>query len=167
MFFKSRRMKKLGNQNAYTMVELLITMVVAALVLNGVIMSLINSMILNEYNQEFSKAMNIARQKAEDVMTNKSNLDNVLNQTGTLSLATDGIAGLFRVDVRGVDNVTLTQAQLLNVRIAVCWQSRSGRIVGECLIDGSGVLRWKPYIENDPWAALSSPCIVETSVAQR
>lgn len=149
------------NKRAFTLVELLITIVVSALVINGVIMSLINSMVLNEYNQEFSIAMNIARAKIESIISRKANFSTITNEgvsplpPGILTVAADGINGLYRIDVTDIN------PQLKNVKVTVCWQARGNRIIGDCNPPpaGSSTLSWKaPY---------GSPCSIETAVAQR
>lgn len=153
------------NKRSFTLVELLITMVVSALVINGVIMSLINSMVLNEYNKEFSIAMNIARSKAEEQINKRTNFSTItsINNTTTppappLTLANDGLNGLYRVDVT---DVATSFSQLKNIKVAVCWKTRGGRIIGDCRdSNNDGVL--------DQWTgALSSPCSISTAIAQR
>jgi len=148
-----RKIQKAGfaGKDSFTLVELLITMVVAVLVLNGVIMSLVNSMVLNEYNQSFTYAMNISKAKIEEVLSRRSNFSGIVSTTGTLTAAANGIDGLYRIDVEDV-----VADELKNIKVAVCWKARGGKIIGDCALINS-VLQWQtPY---------SSPCMAETAVA--
>ena len=141
------------DKRSYTLVEVLITIVVSALVINSVVMSIVNSMVLNDYNQGFGIAMNIARAKTEEVISKKSNLSSIVNEDGPLTLAQDGINGRYRIDVTDV-----VANELKNVKIAVCWTAR-GRIVGDCAPAAvPGTLQW---------SGTNSPCTIETAVAQR
>ena len=147
------------NKRSFTLVELLITMVVSALVINGVIMSLINSMVLNEYNKEFSIAINIARSKVEEQINKRTNFSTIISiPLGTLTIANDGLNGLYRVEVT---DVATSFSQLKNDVVKVCWKTRSGRIIGDCQdSNNDGVL--------DKWTgAMSSPCSISTAIAQR
>lgn len=153
-------MKK-SNKRSFTLVELLITMVVSVVVISGVILSLVNTMVLNEYNQGFSVAMNIARAKLEDQLAQRSpsTWDNIVDvPSATLTKALDGIDGLYRIEVSnpviGGNPVT----DIKDITVSVCWKARAGRIIGDCEISG-GNLAWKsPY---------SSPCRLSTSIARR
>jgi len=134
----------------------MITIVVSALVLNGVIMSLVNSMVLNEYNQGFSIAMNFARAQIEGILSRRSDFSNIVSiPSGTLTVTANGINGLYRVDV-----IDVIPNQLKDVKVAVCWKARGGRIIGDCTSDNSGTLKWK---SPNP----SSPCMLETAIAAR
>lgn len=145
-------MAKGMDKRAFTLVELLITMVVAVIVISGVILSLINTMVLNEYNQEFSIAMNIARAQLEQQIANRSDFDNLISSTGTLTKSADGLDGLYRVDI------TNPYPDLRDISVAVCWKSRGGRIIGDCVSNG-GNLAWV--------SPNSSPCFLSTSLARR
>ena len=160
------------NKQSFTLVELLITMVVSALVINGVIMSLVNSMVLNEFNKGFSVAINIARAKTEEVIGKRSNFASIVFEDGPLSLTTDGIDGRYRIDVETVP-ATDPNSPLKNVRVSVCWRARGGRIIGECTVPAGSSLQWKslspaptsctPSTINKPY----SPCCIETAVSAR
>lgn len=146
------------NKRAFTMIELLITMVVSALVINGVIMSIVNSMVLNQYNQEFSIAMNIARAEIEESISQKSSFISIVNETGAssvLTLAANGLNGCKRKVVTDI-----VDGDLKNVSVYVCWTGRGGRQIGTC--DNPATLT-TPCDAASP----TSPCMLETAVARR
>ena len=170
-FFITAGKEKDRAKKAFTLVELLITIVVSALVLNGVIMSLVNSMVLNEYNQGFTFAMNIARSQTESVLSRRSNFSTIVsvpaagdpNKTKreVLTAATNGINGLYRIDVTDI-----IPNELKNVKISVCWRARGGRVVGPCrLVNNS--LTWDPNIQTiiADSSNKQNPCTIETAVA--
>lgn len=152
---------KQNSLTGFTLVELLITAVVAVLVIGGVFLSLINSMMLNEFNEKFSVAMNIARTKLEEQIAKKSgNFSGIVSDTDNgniLSAAADGIDGLYRIDVSDVSDVG---GELKGVQVTICWRQRAGRIIGDCQDDGAGALQWAG-------ANPSSPCILRTTIAKR
>ena len=146
---------------AFTLVELLIAIAVAALVISGVFMSLVNSMVLDSYNQNFTIAMNIARAKMEGVFNQRSDFANITSSTNNpLSLPTDRLDGNWRIDVTEVIG-TGQNSELKGIRVSVCWKERRGRIIGDCEDpNGDGVLTWKAGLNG-------SPCTIETSLAKR
>ena len=143
---------------AFTLVELLIAIAVAALVISGVFMSLINSMVLDSYNQNFTIAMNIARAEMEKIFNNRPEFDDeiISSPDNPLTLATNRLDGNFQVVVTDV-----IAGELKNIKISVCWKERGGRIIGDCVdSDGNGDLEWKAGLSG-------SPCSLETSIAKR
>ncbi len=154
--------RNLKGQRSFTLIELLITMVVSALVINGVIMSIVNSMVLNQYNQEFSIAMNIARAEIEESISQKTNFTGIVSESGAtseLTLANDGLRGCKR---KVVTNVVLNE--LRNVRVFVCWVGRGGRLIGNCVDLETQV---NPVCTTPLAALVQSPVMLETAVARR
>ncbi len=98
--------------------------------------------------------MNIARAKAEETLSQRSDFDNIVSTTGPLTILTNGIKGAYRVDITNV-----VSDELINIRVAVCWQGRGGRILGECEQEGDH-LKWQA-------GGTGSPCVLETAVANR
>ena len=151
----------------FTLAELLIAVAVAALVISGVFMSLVNSMVLDSYNQNFTIAMNVARAKMEDkVFKERSNftegiVSSVNGPGNVLTLANDGLVGNWRLDVTEVIG-SGENSELKSAGVAVCWKERGGRIIGDCENDPNapGTLRWKAGLSG-------SPCSFETSIAKR
>ena len=159
------------SSKAFTLIELLVAVAVAALVISGVFMSLVNSMVLDSYNQNFTIAMNIARAKLEGVFNQRSNFkDGIIDDVdddgnNTLTLASDRLTGNWRIDVAceipsgAPDNDA--NCELKNIKVSVCWKERGGRIIGDCEdADDDGDLEWRAGMNN-------SPCSLETSIARR
>ena len=142
-------------EQSFTLIELLITMVVSALVINGVIMSIVNSMVLNEYNQEFSIAMNIARAEIESAISQKTSFSSLTTVNRNLTLAADGLNGCVRRIVTSV-----VPGELANVQIFVCWRGRGNRQIGNCV-------RSSPQPPTCLAGTTTSPCTLETAVARR
>ena len=150
---------------AFTLVELLVTLVVAALVIGGVLVFLIHAIILDEYNEKFSIAMNVARAKIEEAISERGNFDDISNEGYALDLESDGIDGSYQRTVAPVAGFT---NKLKNIRVVICWRGRGGRVVGEDL-NLNGVLDSN---EKDPPVGngdeiLDSPCVLTTAIAKR
>ncbi|GEM_PF-2023481 len=156
------KIKRLLKCNAaFSLAEILITIVVTTLVIKGVSMSTVNAIVLNEYNRGFSIAMNVARLKLEETIAKRSDFDSIDSVKGSLTKASEGIDGLYRIDVKDA-----IPGRLKDISVSVCWSGRGKRIIGHCkdtnndgIVDG-----WK---ENPnppvPW----SPCIVSTAIVAR
>ncbi len=154
------RKSKRFRSKAFTLIELLIAIAVAALVISGVFMSLINSMVLDSYNQNFTVAMNIARAKLENVFNQRNGFANISSSSGILTANVNHLDGAWRIDVTDVQGAG-DDSELKNIKVAICWKDRRGRIIGDCRdSDGDGVLEWIP-------GQSDSPCSVETSIAKR
>ena len=157
--------KNFPSCKGFTLIELLFTMLISAIVIGGVFMSLISTLVLNEYTQGFSVAMNIARAQMEQVLANRGNFtgivtspvnpDSTLFTPGSspagwrLTQANNGINGLLGMEVTDLGD-------LKHVRIVVCWRGRAGKITGDCR-ESSGVLYWNTY---------NSPCTLETDISR-
>ena len=145
-------------KRSFTLIELLTVMVIAALVINGVIMSIVNSMVLNEYNQELTIAMNIARAEIEESISQKTSFSSIVSESGEssskLTLEAHGLDGCKRKYV-----TPIIADELVNVKVYVCWQGRGGRKIGNCANP--------PACTVPANNALQSPVVLETAVAQR
>ncbi|MFA5060362.1 MAG: hypothetical protein WC676_07030 [Candidatus Omnitrophota bacterium] len=155
------------NKKSFTIIELLITIVVAVLVVTGVLMSLINSMVLDEHTAQLSIGMNIARAKIEEVLSRRSDFDNIVSvpsgndQSGVkLTADGDGMVGAYRIIVRGVTGFA---SELKTVKVAVCWKGRGNRVVGDCRIVDDGTVEWISLADLNP----KSGCELETAIAKR
>lgn len=142
-------------RSSFTLIELLVTAFVATLVLGGVMVSLINGTALNEYSQELTMAMNIARAKLEsDVFAKRAAFSEIVTTTnGQLSLAADGLAGIYRIEVTDLFD------GLKTARISICWRSRGRKTIGDCREDTTDHFVWG--------ASYTSPCVIETAIARR
>ena len=148
-------------RKAFTLAELLVTMAIGILVLGGVLLSLIQSMILSEYNEKFAIAMNIARTKIESIYSIRSSnfgsiVDSADDASARLTVANDGIDGRYRIEVDDVPGIGGVAEELKEVKVKVCWKGRAGKIVGDC---NAALTSWIfPY---------SSPCTITAAVAKR
>ena len=146
-------------KKAFTLVELLVTMVIGILVLGGILLSLIKSMILSEYSEKFAIAMNIARAKIETIYSQRSSdYAGIISTDEALTLAADGLDGRCRVDV-----IEIPIAELKQIKVLVCWRGRGNAIVGDC---NSGLTAWDPAVTG-PAGEYNSPCEIEAAVARR
>ncbi len=167
-------------RRSFTLIELMITIVVGLLVLGGVSLSIFNSLVLNEYNEKFTTAMNFARKQLEQTIAKKSSFStiiSVLDTTCTSSstantLAAAGLDGNYRIEVNPVPVTGSVSAEIVDVRVVVCWKMRGGRIIGECTLDSNlipppsstcGQLKFNDINGNSKY---DSPCTLETAVAQ-
>ncbi len=127
---------------AFTLAELLVTTAVGVLLIGGVLFSMIRSMVLNEYNQNFSIAQNIAREKMEQVFSMRNDFTNICSDKGQLNTETDGLNGFFQVVVRNAletgkpiipqDCGSNNNTSLKDIEVDVCWVNRFGDPVGDC-----------------------------------
>ena len=107
-------------------------------------------------------AMSIARAKIEEQLANRANYSNIVSvPSGTLTLAQDGINGLYKIDVSNPVFSGTPVADLKDITVYVCWRARGGRIIGSCINSGNALI-WDPSV-NPP----SSPCKISTSIAHR
>lgn len=146
-------------KSAFSSIELLLTILMSVITINGVVISVINSMVLNEINQNYSVAINVARARMEQTIGQKSNFDSIVSSEGALTLNSDGITGRYRIDVTGPGGGAPTSIK--NIKVAVCWLNRGARVVGDCDKNPDGTLSWKNI--GDP----TSPCVLQTSIAKR
>ena len=154
------------NKKSFTLVEILITVLITTIVLSAVLALFVNDLALGQQNKEFSIAMNIARAKMEELINKRSDFVNIVStpEPGiALSAATDGIAGLYRIDVTDISygsNPVVT-GWLKQIKISVCWKSLGNRIIGQCK-NNAGL----PNGPLDQWyGAKSSPCSIETALS--
>ncbi len=144
------------NDKAVAFSELLIIGITSILVIAGVSMSLFNSMALDDYNKEFSVAMNIVKAKLEKTLARRADFFNITSDmTGKLTLATDGIKGAYRIDIADV-----IPDELKTITVSVCWQGRNSRIVGSCHEDSDGILQWNAQ------ALVNEPCSISAAIAR-
>ncbi len=147
-------------KNAFSSLELLLTIVISVIMINGIVISIINSMVLNELNQSYSIAINIARAKMEQTIGQKSNFDSITSSGGPLTRSSDGILGRYRIDAV-FDAPSIPASNIVNIHVAVCWQVR-GRFIGDCeIVATNNEIGWKVM------ANPTSPCALRTAIARR
>ena len=151
-----RRFFKKGAIAGFTLIEMLVTTFVSFLVIGSILVALVNSLVLDEYNEKFSIALNIARGKIEAALSDRVDFENIVSQEGVINDEATKIKGLWRQDVA---NVGLDD-HLKSVEVKVCWQGRNGRVIGDCRdSDNDGLL--------DEWTGPNSPCTLKTAIAKR
>ncbi len=149
----------MDNQRSFTLVELLITASVGILVLTGVLMTIIHSMVLDEYNEKLSIAMNIARAELEVEFAKRTAFGSIETREGVLEQEVDNIEGAYRIEV-----TEPISGSLKNVKVLVCWQSR-GRVWGECVWDVTDGKYKFSDLNKDGF--LQAPVEIETAIANR
>ena len=120
------------NKRAFTLMEVMIALTVVILVMSSVLSFLISSMDLNELNQKYFIAMNIAQAKMAEKINQRPNFDSIGPDPAILLYAgSDGIDGICRVDVTTLVLPPVKQEYKI-LDVYVCWKSRRGRVIGSC-----------------------------------
>lgn len=148
---------------AFTMIELALVVAIVAIVGLAILSSFIASLSLDENSRMMTIAANIARDKLEDLMNQKLlNWDEISSVGFSYSetdLQTDyNFNGSCRIDV---DEISST---MKFVRVAVCWRTQAGRIVGTDtnlngqLDNDEGSVAWSrlPRVINSPVVIVSA-----------
>jgi type II secretory pathway pseudopilin PulG len=133
------------NNKALTMLELVLVIALLGFALVGLLISYVSSLNLSEYDKNLTIAMNIAREKMEELYNNRSvNFDNLGENMGATHFAGNYAIGKeFSFDNAYMkstyDNfngsctiyITSLDQNLKEARIVVCWKQQVGRITGE------------------------------------
>lgn len=154
---KGTKMKK-----GFTLIEVLIASVIIVVAILAILSTLIHCFDLQETSKNLGLAMSVARAKIEE-MRNADFTTLIVNYNGPFEVT--GLNGKGRVDasyVAGSNN------NLIDVRIAICWRQKGGRIIGEDNGAGLGI-PLDGILHNDEDAdgdgEIDSPCTVVTSIA--
>lgn len=156
------------NRKGFTLIELLIAIFIATLVL-GAFLSVINySLELQETNRNLVIATNSARQKIEEIRN--TSFDSII------ATYNDGPSRIFTpagLDGRGritASYVTGSNNNLIDVRIAICWRQKGGRIIGEdngrtggTALDG--ILNGGEDLNGN--GLIDSPCVLSTAISRK
>jgi type II secretory pathway pseudopilin PulG len=170
---------------ALTMLELLLVIAIAGLALVGLLVTYVSSLNLGEYDRNLTLAMNIAREKMEELYNERiTNFDDLGSEmcleepTGCNIEVVDpsltivsfdsehmaaknyGLDGSCTIYIRELD-----PSNLKEVRVIVCWKQRVGRIIGED-INLNGVLDPGEDVGGHP-NELDSPCEIISAFAKR
>ncbi len=138
-----------------TMLELMIVIAIVGFSLVGLLISYISSLNLNEFDRNLTIAMNIAREKMEELY-NARNLDftNLGSSlcTGQPDICTVVASGNSKIVSFNVDNIrakyhgfngsctvymqdkaagSVPAGQIKEARVIVCWRQHLGNIIGE------------------------------------
>lgn len=152
-------------RRGFTTIELLFVVGISLLVIAAMLGGFVNFMIINEHNRNLTIAMNIARDKMEQVITDaqSGNFDSIVSTSyNAASLAT-----AYSVPANwGSCAVTITNINndLKYVRMVVCWRDRGNRRIGEDF-NLNGVLDSGEDSNNN--GLIDSPCVLYSAVARK
>ena len=132
----------------FTLVEVMIATLILTIALGGLLHAFSACLILNENSRNLSLALNGAQDVIEQIRN--SNFANIMNfnnppnnpfQLGSnWFLSNNDHIGIIEVINDGSDiPAGITNANLLQVRVVICWRQQGGRIIGEA-IDVAGAL---------------------------
>lgn len=152
-------------KRAFTLLELLVAIAIAVVVF-GSLLSLANySLDLEDTNRNLSAAFNDARDKVEEIRN--TGFDSII---ATFNNQVFNPAGFTAGEARGrvgAAIVTGSSNNLIDVRVAVCWRQRGGRIIGEDNGNGGGTAldgQLNGAEDADGDGLIDSPCVISTSI---
>ncbi len=111
------------NQEAFTLIELMIAAVVFLLAFVGILLSYLTCIDLNEVSKNTSAAVHACKARLEAVKNTQ-----FVQIKGTYHNTTFTTAGLTGKGVVYVDD---TNPRLLNIVMSFSWRQPSGRVIGE------------------------------------
>lgn len=120
--------QKLYRQNGFTLVEVMITVGMLAVVLTGLIRLFIFCSYLSELSGNITLVMSEAQNKIEKIRNHSF-----------VQIATDYGSGgtpgntftVSGVNSRGVIYLNTTNANLYEIDVVICWIDKDGRVIGE------------------------------------
>lgn len=147
------------NKRALTMLELIVVIGIIGFSLAGILISYVSSLNLSEYDKNLTIAMNIAREKMEELsnkrLTNYDDLgiemcfgcptitdlcagcsitgsstSRVISYNNTYVQNQYGFNGSCAIYIKDIDPIPGSD-NLKEARVVVCWKQRLGRIIGE------------------------------------
>ena len=134
-----------NSKAGFTLVEVMIAVLILTIALSGLLYAFSACLILNENSRNISLALNGAQDVIEQIRNDNFNniitvYDGVPFQLGSnWFLANNDHIGIVQVISDGSDDAGITNANLLQVRVVICWRQQGGRIIGEA-IDVAGAL---------------------------
>lgn len=175
------------SNKALTMFELMLVIGLLAFALTGLLISYVSSLNLSEYDKNLTIAMNVAREKMEELYKKRDESfdtlgsDMCLGEPSGCSVVGDdanrvisfnnaymktkynNFNGSCTIYIKEIDP---QGDDLKEARVLVCWRQRIGRIVGEDLdLDGQpDTTEYEGGVHTDE---LDSPCEIEAAFAKR
>lgn len=151
------------NKAGFTLVEVLVTTVILAIVAVAVLYAMAQCLNLQETAKNLTIAMSAARAEIERLR----NQDFTSIIPGTFTFDPYGLNGSGQINITPVDD--LDDPDLLNVRAVVCWQ-QGNRIIGEDNGRGGGTaldgqVNGSEDVNNN--TLLDSTCVVTSSLGDR
>ena len=129
--------KKRVQQQGFTLVELMIAVLILTISLSGLLHAFSTCFILNENSRNISLALNGAQEMIEQIRND--DFDDIYDtyNGGMFNLGSDWFLsdndhkGVIEVIKNGSDTASITNDDLLQVRVVICWRQQGGRIIGE------------------------------------
>jgi len=171
---------------ALTMLELMLVITLLGFALVGLLISYVSSLNLSEYDKNLTIAMNIAREKMEELYNERSeNFDtlgtNMCDGAAGCSVTGDDSLRIVSFNNAYMKNnynnfngsctayITELDQNLKEARIVVCWGQRIGRVTGED--DGAGDAFLNGQLDSgedrNGNGQLDSPCELISAFTQR
>lgn len=117
---------KIDKENAFTLPELMISVLILGITFVGMLLTFVKCMDLNELSRNSMIAVAAAKTKAEDIKN--SSFNTIYTNYNAVPFDVTGFAVGTAKGVSYVDN---TNPDLLLVTISICWKQKSGRTIGE------------------------------------
>ncbi len=155
-------------KKSFTMLELVLVIVIVVIVSTALMSSLITCMALNDNSRMMTIAMNIARDKLEDIINRKGDWDTIVNPQGPYGiniLSLPPAQGGYNFDGSCQVTVHTVNSTLKLIRVVVCWRLRNGRVVGSDanfngLIDDATHVVWQGIQVHN------SPVVIVTAISR-
>jgi prepilin-type N-terminal cleavage/methylation domain-containing protein len=147
-------------KRGFTLVEVTLVVAIVIIVSVALLNSFMSCLALNETSRNITIAMNIARDKMEELVNKRLSWDEIIDASYNEAalVAAYGFHGSCNVRVIPIND------KLKSVRIVVCWRQRGNRILGEDR-NLNGVLDSGEDI-NPVNTQLDSPVVVETAIVK-
>lgn len=116
-------LKKLSNNNAFSLPELLIATLIFTFTFAGVILVFIRCIELAEMARNSSAAVNACKSQIASI--ENTDFVDILTDYNNTTFTTAGVNGI------GVTYVSSVSANLLRVTAVFCWREKNGRLMGE------------------------------------
>lgn len=113
-------------KKGFTLVEVLFTVAILAFALCGLLAMYINLFLLGDISRQITLATNASQAKIEEIRN--TSFDKLLASNGS----TFDITGFAAADAKGrVEVLNTSYADLMQVRVIVCFRQKGQRIIGE------------------------------------
>ena len=131
MLDKSKLKVKRNPSRAVTLIELMITIGVLAIVLIGLLQLFVYCFNLNEISGNLTVAVSEAQGKMEEIRNH--NFNDIVNDYGPSGSPGDTF-NLAQLIGTGTININAINSGLLKIEIVVSWQNRGGRVIETSLV---------------------------------
>jgi len=115
--------KRFFKKSGVTIVEVLVSFFILVLVFGGILYSFIRCLEFIELSRNMSRAVQTAQSRMDQIRSTSYNL--IASTYDTVPFTIPDLDGM------GVVYVDNSVADLLEVRVVICWRNKYGRIYGE------------------------------------